>query len=99
MAFDADPYRTLGLTRGASIDEVKRAYRRLAKANHPDAAGPGALPRFLAIQAAYEKLAGGSAAPIPGRGDPTARRPSSGVDGDRTDATRRVTSAEFRFNH
>ena len=96
MAFDADPYRTLGLTRGASIDEVKRAYRRLAKANHPDAAGPGALPRFLAIQAAYEKLAGGSAAPFPGRGDPTARRRSSGVDGDRTDATRRAYGGRQR---
>jgi len=34
-----DPYRTLGLERGASLDEVKRAYRRLVKANHPDAAG------------------------------------------------------------
>ena len=90
MAFDADPYRTLGLSRGATIDEVKRAYRRLAKANHPDAAGPDALPRFLAIQAAYEKLAGGPAASPDGRGAPTARRRSSGADTDRTDATRRA---------
>ncbi len=45
MAFDGDPYRTLGLARGASLDEVKRAYRRLAKANHPDAVGQrGAAP-------------------------------------------------------
>jgi hypothetical protein len=58
MAPDADPYRTLGLPRGASLDEVKRAYRRLAKANHPDAAGEAALPRFLAIQAAYDQIAG-----------------------------------------
>ena len=33
--------------------EVKQAYRRLVKANHPDRAGETALPRFLAIQAAY----------------------------------------------
>ena len=58
MTLDADPYRTLGLARGATLDEIKRAYRRLAKANHPDAAGETALPRFLAIQAAYEQLAG-----------------------------------------
>jgi hypothetical protein len=58
MAPDADPYRTLGLERGASLDDVKRAYRRLAKANHPDAAGVSALPRFLAIQAAYDQIAG-----------------------------------------
>ena len=58
MALDPDPYRILELSRGASLDEVKRAYRRLAKANHPDAAGESALPRFLAIQAAYEQLIG-----------------------------------------
>jgi curved DNA-binding protein CbpA len=52
----ADPYRTLGLQPGASIAEVKRAYRSLVKANHPDSAGERALPRFLAIQAAYELL-------------------------------------------
>jgi len=91
MALDPDPYRTLGLTRGASLDEVKRAYRRLAKVNHPDAAGPAALPRFLAIQAAYEQLVGlpGSAGPG-GRGGPAARRGPSAADPDRADATRRA---------
>jgi len=42
----------------AGFDDVKAAYRRLAKANHPDAA-PGdkdAAIRFQAIQAAYEVL-------------------------------------------
>ena len=51
-----DPYRTLGLEPGASSAEVKRAYRRLAKAFHPDSAGEAALPRFLAIHEAYEAL-------------------------------------------
>lgn len=58
MANEPDPYRTLGLSPGASPDDIRRAYRRLAKANHPDSAGEKALPRFLAIQAAYESLAG-----------------------------------------
>jgi curved DNA-binding protein CbpA len=58
-----DPYRTLGLGRDATTEEIRRAYRRLAKANHPDSAGEAALPRFLAIQAAYELLVG----PAPGR--------------------------------
>ena len=86
MPLDADPYRILGLARGASLDEVKRAYRRLAKANHPDAAGAGALPRFLAIQAAYERLAGGSAACQP----PAAahRRPGDGPPRPTPRATR-----------
>jgi hypothetical protein len=51
-----DPYRTLGLEAGASTAEVKRAYRRLAKAFHPDSAGEAALPRFLAIHEAYEAI-------------------------------------------
>jgi curved DNA-binding protein CbpA len=59
MSIEPDPYRILGLARGASADEVRRAYRRLVKENHPDSAGEKALPRFLAIQAAYETLAGG----------------------------------------
>ena len=67
-----DPYRVLGLQAGASAAEVKRAYRRLAKANHPDSAGAAALPRFLEIQRAYETLT--STAWRPGM-----RRPSSGT--------------------
>ncbi len=91
MANDADPYRTLGLARGASLDEVKRAYRRLAKANHPDAAGEAALPRFLAIQAAYDRIAGpGSARDgAAGRRGATARR-SWTADPQRADATNRA---------
>lgn len=56
MTSQADPFRTLGIAPGASLNEIKSAYRRLAKQFHPDAAGERALPRFLAIQAAYERL-------------------------------------------
>ena len=48
----------LELESDAEFAEVKRAYRRLAKANHPDAS-PGdteAAQRFHAVQAAYEVL-------------------------------------------
>jgi len=97
MPFEPDPYRTLGLTRGATLDEVKRAYRRLAKANHPDAAGPAALSRFLAIQAAYDRLTGPSGGPRPGgRSGPAARPRPSAADPDRTEATRRAYKARPR---
>ena len=97
MAPESDPYRTLGLTRDATLDEVRRAYRRLAKANHPDAAGESALPRFLAIQAAYDTIAG----PDAGRRRPGAARPAGprrawDPDRDRTDATYRAYGGRQR---
>lgn len=100
MAPNADPYRTLGLERGASLEDVKRAYRRLAKANHPDAAGESALPRFLAIQAAYDQIAGPDARtrrPGAGRapGSTTPRRPWE-ADPDRAGATHRAYGGRAR---
>ncbi|HEX5824228.1 MAG TPA: DnaJ domain-containing protein [Candidatus Limnocylindrales bacterium] len=76
MTGSIDPWRTLGLTPGASIDEIRRAYRRLAKVNHPDAAGEAALPRFLAIQSAYEALAGPRRARRPGSRPGSEPRPA-----------------------
>ena len=90
MAFVHDPYRVLGLPRGASLDEVKRAYRRLAKQHHPDSGGQRTLARFLEIQAAYEQLVGG------GPGGPVGQPGSAGprtpwqADAARADATRRA---------
>jgi hypothetical protein len=54
--------------------EVKRAYRLLAKAFHPDSAGDAATPRFLAIQDAYEQLRTGRA---PATSVPKAQRAPS----------------------
>jgi curved DNA-binding protein CbpA len=97
MAPEADPYRTLGLSRDATLDEVRRAYRRLAKANHPDAAGEAALPRFLAIQAAYDRIAGPDArARRPGAARPTGPRRAWDAERDRTDATYRAYGGRAR---
>lgn len=97
MAADSDPYRTLGLTRDATLDDVRRAYRRLAKANHPDAAGEAALPRFLAIQAAYDTIAGPDArARRPGAVRPTGPRRAWDAERDRTDATYRAYGGRSR---
>ena len=56
--FEKDYYAVLGVEPGASDREVQRAYRRLAKANHPDAnAGDAAAEeRFKEISAAHEVL-------------------------------------------
>ena len=50
-----DPYRVLGVQRGADADEVKAAHRRLAKRYHPDG-GSGDEQRFLVVQDAYQLL-------------------------------------------
>lgn len=53
-----DPYATLGIKRGASLDEIKSAYRRLAKELHPDAnvGDAAAAEKFQELQAAYDSL-------------------------------------------
>lgn len=53
-----DPYVTLGVRRGASLLEIARARRRLAKRHHPDVDhGSGAVAQMQAINAAWELLA------------------------------------------
>ena len=53
-----DPYTILGVARDATADQIKAAYRTLAKKHHPDL-NPGdvtAVDRFKDISAAYELL-------------------------------------------
>jgi curved DNA-binding protein len=50
-----DYYSILGLARGASPDEIKRAYRKYASLYHPDKEG-GSKAKFQELQQAYETL-------------------------------------------
>ncbi|KKY14106.1 putative mitochondrial chaperone [Phaeomoniella chlamydospora] len=52
-----DPYKTLGVNKGASASEIKKAYYGLAKKYHPDTnKDPSAKEKFTDAQAAYELL-------------------------------------------
>ena len=52
-----DPYRILGVSRDASEEDIKKAYRRLAKQYHPDVnKEPGAEEKFKQIQNAYQQI-------------------------------------------
>ena len=58
----ADLYAVLGVARAATGAEIRRAYRRLALAHHPDRAGSASAETFARIAEAYHMLS-----------DPTAR--------------------------
>jgi DnaJ-class molecular chaperone len=76
----ADPYTTLGVARGATEDEIKKAYRKLAKELHPDRNrdNPKASERFGQVTSAYDllqdkdKRARFDRGEIDGDGNPTA---------------------------
>lgn len=51
----ADPYTILGVSRNASPDEIKKAYRKLAHQHHPDKKG-GNEAKFKEINEAYQTL-------------------------------------------
>lgn len=54
----SDHYETLGVERDATDEELKRAYRKMAREHHPDANpdDPGAEARFKEVRGAYEVL-------------------------------------------
>ncbi len=66
-----DPYRVLGVSPGASAEELHDAYREMVKLHHPDRNGGSAesTRRFQEIQEAYDQV----------RGKPTARRAEPSV--------------------
>ena len=81
----ADPYQILGIARGASEADIKKAYRKLAKELHPDrnTDNPKAAERFSNVTAAYDLLSDP---------DKRARFDRGEIDGDGNPA------APFGFN-
>ena len=65
-----DPYEVLGIQRGASDEEIKKAYRAKCKRWHPDLNpnDPTAEEHFKEVQAAYDAITKGDTGPTAGAG-------------------------------
>lgn len=104
----ADPYQTLGVARGASEADIKKAYRKLAKELHPDRNkdNPKAAERFSQVTGAYDlltdkdKRARFDRGEIDGDGNPASPFGFGGgarPGGGRTNAGGGFSSAGFEF--
>ena len=79
-----DPYQTLGVSRSASTAEIRKAFHKLAKANHPDVNpdNKAAEERFKRASAAFDLL---------GDPDKKARFDRGEIDGDGREVPRGFT--------
>lgn len=105
---DSDYYKTLGVSRNASADEIRKAYRKLARENHPDhnKDNPAAAEKFKAVQEAYSVLSEpekreqydryGAAFQQAGRRPPPSGGPGAGFPGGWT--SQGGAGAGFDFN-
>ncbi|KAL0042325.1 hypothetical protein WJX77_009183 [Trebouxia sp. C0004] len=83
-----DPYKVLGVARGSSESDIRKAYRQLAVRLHPDKnTASGSKAKFLELQEAYELLSN------------PATRSRYDASGSVSGQPRRQQSQDWRFQH
>ena len=76
-----DPYIVLGVPRQASAAEIARAYKRAARASHPDSGVAGSAERFRVVSDAYDQLRDPRRRAVYDRSHPPARSPTAATRG------------------
>ena len=93
-----DPYEVLGIQKGASKDEIKAAYRKLAKQYHPDMHVDNPLKdlaqeKFIEVQEAYDQLMNDSSSSYSSQ---TNSYSSSSTGGDLQTARQYMNSGNYQ---
>jgi curved DNA-binding protein CbpA len=93
-----DPYKVLGLSREASLDDIQQAHRKLVRKYHPDAnpEDPRSEKRFKEVQRAYEVLSDEKKRREYDEGLRTSSRGSPGRSRSRESSSRPRASADAR---
>ena len=81
--FSRDFYKILGISRNANTNQIKKAYRKLAKEHHPDRNpdDPNANNKFQDLGAAYEALSDPEKRKLYDRGGEEALQKEGGMGG------------------
>ncbi|QSB15350.1 DnaJ domain-containing protein [Natronosporangium hydrolyticum] len=88
-----DPHQVLGVAPDASAEQIRAAYRRLARQHHPDLNPDAAAAEFRAVDEAYRSLTSGGAPPGGAAAPPSPAPPAAPAAPPQTPAAPRPSGS------